>query len=67
MAVLLRWPERNSDPNHMQPVLRSVTDELFVHFYLACGHLITIPKGEITGTLPRTIECWACAAESNEA
>ena len=66
MAVLLPWPERSSDPNRVQPVLRSVTDGIFVHFYLACGHLITIPTGDLAERLPRTLECWACASESED-
>ena len=65
MAVLLPWPEASSDPKHIQPVMRSVADGIFIHFYLACGHLITISKSDVGERSPSTIECWACAENGN--
>jgi hypothetical protein len=65
MAALLQWPDQSRAREHMQPVLRSVTESSWVHFYLPCGHLITMPKADIGETMPREIDCWACAAEES--
>ena len=64
MAVHLPWPKRSFHPTKAQAVLRSVPDGIFIHFYLACGHLITVPKGDSGEQSPHTIECWACAEEA---
>jgi hypothetical protein len=37
-----------------------------VHFYLACGHLITMEKGELKGASPAQMKCWACVRESEK-
>ena len=65
MAALLPWPEGSRVRTHMQPVLRSVTESIFVHFFLPCGHLITMSKADISETMPREIDCWGCAAEES--
>jgi hypothetical protein len=65
MGMLLPWPEPDSDPTHPQPILRTVDDGVFVHFYLACGHLITVAKNNVGERLPRNLECWACAVDNN--
>jgi len=33
----------------VQAVIHVAEETSFVHFYLACGHLITIKKGEMPG------------------
>jgi hypothetical protein len=53
----------NAHLNNIQLVLRSVSESAFVHFYLACGHLITIARGDLGTELPSVLDCWACAAE----
>jgi hypothetical protein len=53
----------NAHLDKMQPVLRSVSDSALVHFYLTCGHLITIARGDLGTELPSIVDCWACAAE----
>ena len=53
----------NAPLDKMQPVLRSVSESAFVHFYLACGHLITIARGDLGTELPSVLDCWACVAE----
>ena len=65
MGLLLPWPEPDSDPKNPQPILRSVDDGSFVHLYLACGHLITIPKDNVGKTLARAMTCWACGIQQN--
>jgi hypothetical protein len=46
-----------------QRVVRSVSETTFVHFYLACGHLITVSRNELEGAPPSKMDCWACAAD----
>jgi len=58
--------DMSSKPKVVQPVVRVVTENSFVHFYLACGHLITIEKGELKGPLPAQIRCWACVQENEK-
>ncbi|MFZ0704561.1 MAG: hypothetical protein WAM71_03075 [Candidatus Korobacteraceae bacterium] len=53
----------NAAVSTSQRVLRSVAETTFVHFYLACGHLITISKSELEGALPGEMKCWACAVD----
>jgi hypothetical protein len=53
----------NSNVLTAQRVVRSVSEATVVHFYLACGHLITISKSELVGTLPGEMRCWACAED----
>jgi hypothetical protein len=53
----------NARLDKMQRVLRSVPESAFVHFYLACGHLITMARGDLGTELPSVLDCWACAAE----
>jgi len=55
--------EMSSKPKALQTVVRVVTENSFVHFYLSCGHLITMEKGELKGPLPAQMSCWACLQE----
>jgi len=55
-----------SKPKVVQAVVRAVTEGAFVHFYLACGHLITIEKGELKGPSPAQMRCWACVRENEK-
>ena len=45
-------------------VARIVRDGTLVHCYLACGHMLTMHKDEISA--PSSMECWACEAEGKE-
>ena len=56
----------SSKPKAVQPVVRVVTENSFVHFYLACGHLITMEKGDMKGALPVQMNCWACQRENEK-
>ena len=56
-------PTAHSDILDAQRVVRLVSETTFVHFYLACGHLITVSKSGLEGAWPREMECWACAME----
>jgi hypothetical protein len=47
----------------MQLVVRTVRENVFVHFYLVCGHMITMTNADIKETSPISIECWACEEE----
>ena len=47
----------------MQLVVRTVREGVFVHFYLVCGHMITMTNDDIKETSPISIECWACEEE----
>ena len=49
-----------SKPQTMQAVVRVEEDFNFVHFYLACGHLITVNKNDLRNKHPEQMECWAC-------
>jgi hypothetical protein len=44
----------------MQRIVSTVRDGVFVHCYLACGHMITVAEDDLKELLPRSIECWAC-------
>lgn len=57
----------DSNPNVVQAVVRVVEEATFTHFYLSCGHLITVQKGELKGERPKQMECWACALEKEKA
>jgi hypothetical protein len=50
-------------PKIVQTIVRSVLEGTFIHFYLACGHLITAHKEDFKGKLPSVLECWACEQE----
>lgn len=52
-----------SNPSTAQPVVRSVADGPLLHFYLACGRLITHHKSDFPRTLRTKLECWAWAGE----
>ncbi|MGO9515557.1 MAG: hypothetical protein ACLPND_00780 [Candidatus Korobacteraceae bacterium] len=56
----------SSRPKAVQAVVRVVTENTFVHFYLACGHLITMEKAELKGASPSQITCWACVQENKK-
>jgi hypothetical protein len=47
----------------MRLVVRTVRESVFVHFYLVCGHMITMNKEDVKETSPISIECWACEKE----
>ena len=53
--------EPDSNPKFEQAVVRVVGEGNLVHFYLACGHVITIEKRDLKGERPKQMECWACA------
>ena len=50
----------------MQRVARTVLEGPFVHFYLACGHMITLYQENPTEKPASSIECWACEASKKE-
>lgn len=56
----------HSNPKVVQAVVNVVTEEPLVHFYLACGHLLTIAKRDLKGAQPKEMECWACARKKKE-
>lgn len=51
------------NPKIVQAVVRVVTEEPLIHFYLACGHLITVQKDDLKVDLPTKMVCWACEEE----
>jgi hypothetical protein len=60
-------PVKKSEPKIMQPVVRRVQERAFVHFYLACGHMITMRKEKLVeGSFPSLVECWACENEAKK-
>ena len=52
-----------ADGKIIRAVERIQRDGAFVHCYLACGHMLTLHKGEVSA--PSSMECWACEAERN--
>jgi hypothetical protein len=50
----------------MQRVVRTVLESPFVHFYLVCGHMITLHPENPTEKPDSSIECWACEASKKE-
>ncbi|MGO9516218.1 MAG: hypothetical protein ACLPND_04160 [Candidatus Korobacteraceae bacterium] len=50
----------------MQPVVRTVRENSFVHCYLACGHMITVHREGLKESSPSSMECWACEEEQRE-
>lgn len=50
----------------VQAVTRVAEETSFVHFYLACGHLVTIKKGDLPDKQPQKLECWACSTEQGQ-
>ena len=50
----------------MQPVIRTVRENSFVHCYLACGHMITVHREDLKESSPSSMECWACEEEHRE-
>jgi hypothetical protein len=50
----------------VQPVLHTVRGGSFVHCYLACGHMITLRKGDLKEPSLSSMECWACEEENKE-
>lgn len=59
-------PNVTSKATVVQAVLHTVTEGSFVHFSLACGHLITVEKGDLKGPLPTQMKCWACVQEKEK-
>jgi hypothetical protein len=73
VSPLKKYPPNSkpADKNHaaaegkiIRAVVRIVRDDAFVHCYLACGHMLTLHKGEVSS--PSSMECWACEAEAKE-
>ena len=50
----------------MRRVVRTVEEGMLLHFYLSCGHIITMHKADIKKSPAPTIECWACEEESKK-
>jgi len=50
----------------MQPVVRTVREGALVHFYFACGHLITMHKEDLEESSPSSIQCWGCEEASKK-
>ena len=50
----------------MRSVVRMVREAPFVHFYLVCGHMITVDE-DLKGTPPASIDHRACQEEANNA
>jgi len=48
----------------MRRVVRTVRESIWLHCYLACGHMITLHQENPTEKPPSSIECWACEEES---
>lgn len=45
----------------MQPVVRTErVSAFFVHYYLACGHMVTMRKEDLKESSLSSIQCWAC-------
>ena len=59
-------PKPDSLPKVAQPVVRSVSQLTVIHFYLACGHMVTFHRSDFPNTLPSVIDCWACAEENKK-
>src|SRR5271167_4196868 len=55
-----------AEQGFMQPVIRTVRENSFVHGYLACGHLITMHKEDLKESAPSLIKCWACEEENKD-
>jgi hypothetical protein len=51
----------SATPETMQAVVRVAEELHFVHFYLACGHMITVNKHDARNKHPELMECWACS------
>jgi hypothetical protein len=56
-----------AEPKFMQRVVRTVRESPFVHFYLACGHMITLQQENPTEKPASSLECWACEEQRKEA
>ena len=58
------------DPAPEQKFLRKVltvaSDGVLLHFRLACGHLITQRKNDVSNPRPTHVDCWACRAEMSQ-
>ena len=50
----------------MQAVVRVAEELNFIHFYLACGHLVTIKKTDLPNKQLTEVECWACSTEQGQ-
>ena len=51
----------------MRRVVRMFRESPFVHFYLACRHMITLHQENPAEEKPdSSIECWACEEESRK-
>jgi hypothetical protein len=56
------------EPKIMQRVVRTLRESVWVHCYLACGHMITVhPEDLKESSSPSMVECWACEEESKGA
>jgi hypothetical protein len=54
-----------AEPKIMRQVVRTARESQFIHFYLACGHMITLQENP-TEKAASSIECWACEEESKK-
>jgi hypothetical protein len=50
----------------MRAVVRVAEEPSFLHFYLACGHLVTVKKGDLRNKQPQEMECWACSTQQGQ-
>ena len=49
----------------MRRVVCTVRESIWLHCYLACGHMITLRREDLEKSLsPSPIECWACEEEA---
>ena len=53
-----------SGPTFLRKVVRVANDGVLLHFYLACGHLISKSRSEVAGGMPTSVDCWACREEA---
>lgn len=60
-----RLPNPAPTQDTVRPVMRSVVNDVLIHVYLACGHMLTYSKTKFVGELPSAIECWACCLVGN--
>lgn len=50
----------------MQAIIRVAEESSFVHFYLACGHLVTVKRSDGSNKQSKEMECWACSTEKGQ-
>ncbi len=55
-----------AEPKIMQRVVRTVRESIWLHCYLACGHMLTLHEDNPAEKSVSSIECWACEEESKK-